>query len=461
MKLYDYQRDARDKMLTLKGVGLLGMEMGTGKTRVALAVARRMGLTKLVVVVPLSAVSVWRDELRRVWKRCIFVDATEGTVRERAALMKQALRRERRPVLVAVGYETYWRPPLRRQFDAGVQGIIYDEVHRLKGRGSKRTRMAHTLTRRIRMRLGLSGTPAPNGFQDLFGVMKALNPRVFGTRYADFEERYITKGGYWGREITGYRNEDEIEERLQEHAFRITKDEALDLPPRTDVNLRVKMSAKERKVYDRMEEHAISEIDGYYAGRAASGVAVSRIVLTNILRLQQVTSGFIKVSDGREIEFGSSKLDTLRDFLEDAIPQVGRVVVFCRFTKDIDRVRDMVQKSKLASAFQYDGRVKRGKKREAVLKNFRVADRAVLVAHIAVASLAIDLTAAHVGVFYSPSYSFEQYAQSRDRLHRIGQKHPVTYYHLVTHDSIDEEIQEALGDKSDMSKRIMKRRALR
>lgn len=446
--LYDYQEGAVRRLVELGGCGGLFLAMGTGKTRTALEIARRLRCRKILIVAPLSAIGGWKLERSLFWPRLSLGNASVGTLARRAELLRT---QEHHAFLV--GYETYWKDPLSTEIIKWQPDmVIYDEAHRLKGRSSRRSRFAARLVHVVPYRLGLTGTPVANGPEDLFGIYRALDPRVFGTVWLNFEGRYIVKGGYFNYEIVGYRNVLELRQKVASTSVRVTKAQALQLPPQVDVTIPVQLGAKARKVYGEMKKKAIAEVEGMIRGRAAAGVTLSRSILTNVLRLQSITGGWTKLSDGRVLDISSEKQDVLVDFLEDATPQVGRVVVFCRFRHDIDRLVEALAGRE--HTFVLDGRVP-PEYRDELLDNFRAANYGYLIAQIAVASLGIDLTCSYTGVFYSPDYSLANFLQSRSRLHRHGQKHKVTYYHLVAEDTIDGKVYEALRDKADVARDVL------
>jgi len=297
----------------------------------------------------------------------------------------------------------------------------------------------------------------PNGAQDAFSVFKAIDPDVFGTRYADFEARYIQKGGYLNYQIVGYKEEEELQQRIADHSFRITKADALDLPPQVDVVVPVELSKKGRFYYDKMAKDAIVQIDE----ASSKGTALGRIVLSQELRLQQIASGFVRVEEkGEIVSFDHSKRDTLKDLLSDILVQEQKAVVFCRFRRDVENACAVAEELG-ANTFRLDGTVP-PTTREKYIRQFTTIDSpSVLIAQIQVAALSIDLTAAHVGIFYSRNWSYLDYDQARSRLHRHGQDQKVTYYHLIARNTIDEKIQRGLEKKEDMQAILLrdKRRA--
>ena len=455
LNLRPYQREAVDKLLRLDGCGGLWLAMGTGKTRTALTIAQELGCRRVLVVTPPPpATRIWSTEVESCWPGALCTQAAYGSVVDRAEMMRMVAR-QHNPQIVIVTYYSYWRDRLRKAIlYYRPDMLILDEAHRCIHRGAKQTRFAHTLANYVPHRLGLSGTPAPNGLQDYFSIYKALRPSLFGTRYADFESRYIRRGGYLGYQIVGYQNEDELQEKVAATSYRVAKD-VLGLLPPTDVSLQVPLV--DTTVYERIRKKALADVRGMLNGQHASGTAIARTALVNVLRLQQITSGFVKVEDGNEIELSTEKLDALSELLADAVLQADHVVVFCRFRHDI--IAAAKRASKVAKTFTLWGDTPQGD-RDGLLEAFRREPRAVLVANIAVASVSIDLTCASVAIFFSLDYSLTNYQQARDRIHRHGQTRHVTYYHLIADvlgrtASIDEKVLRTLARKEDLSRRIL------
>lgn len=461
---YRHQRLAIRTARELDGRCGIFMGVGTGKTRVAIRVAATYG-KKILVVGPLMAIGVWRAEVRKWMPQARTVSLETIPVQARAAKLRRIRRLQtNRTVFVLVGYESYWRKPLRQEIERyAPAAIIYDEAHRLKERGAKQSRFAHALASESNKIptpsciLPLTGTPSPNGHQDIFSVFKTFAPSVFGPRWPEFVERYIVYGGYMDYEIKSYKNEDELAELVAAHSIRVTKEEALDLPPEVDVNIPIKLSTKSRRVYDAMADDAIAEIDS----SDGSGVAISRITLTNQIRLSQMTSGFVTVDDGRELRFGTEKRDALRELLSDIILDAHHVVVWARFTNDIETclevAREIVGDEQ---TFRLDGKVAQ-KKRHPRIKRWRRAESGIIVAHPKVAGEIIDLSAASADVFYSKDWSLLSYDQARGRVHRSGQTRKVTHYHLTCIDTVDRKIMAALKHKRELSRRLLDRKRAR
>lgn len=452
--LYPYQERAVKFLQFRKGCAGLFQEMGTGKTRVALTYCQREQLDRVLIVAPISVASVWEQEIRKLGMDVIAVNLTSGSVVQRRQMIdfwKEQQHYDAKPVYIIVNYESFWRMPLRQAIQLWrPEMIILDEAHRIKGRTTKQAKFAHALVAVTTHRLALTGTPVTNGLQDLFSVYKFIDPSVFGTRYADFESRYIIKGGFQGYSITGYRDTEVVAEKVRETAFQISKAEALELPDKTDVILPVKLDPKTRSKYMEVKKNAVAQIEGVDEnGKPVKGVVLARIVLSTVLRLQQITNGFVGTDLGNIIVISDEKLRACKELVEDALADNHQVVVFCRFLKDIERLSTVLPRSDtIFGAIPQPERAAR-------VEAFQRGDIRVLICQIQVASLGIDLTAADIGIFYSTGFSLTDWLQSRDRIHRHGQTKKVTYYTLEAENTVDQKVRQALMDKINIASKVV------
>lgn len=464
--LWPHQRKALRFIRSRKGKAGLFMEMGTGKTRVGLAAVA--ACRRVLVVSPVSVCSVWADEIATLQELTnslpfTVVDVSEGTIRERTERVRQ-VRKVDKPILFLCNYDSYWREPLRGAFrKAGLDAVIMDEAHRIKGRATKQSHFAHTLSinDNIPIRLALTGTPIANGIEDLYSIYKFIDPTVFGTNWSTpdgtgFEDRYIKMGGYYKHEIVGYDHVDEVTAKVNATAFQTSKSESLPgLPSRLDVPVKFKLTKASRDRYNQFVTNDIIDVIGRYNGKVVEGKALARIVLTKLLRLQQFTSGFVKDDAGREIDVSNEKLNVALDLISDATAGGQRVVVFCRFRNDIKRLYLALTKQRY-KVVVITGKVKGAARRRA--QDQLVSGQAtVLLAQTQTTKEGLNkLTAANVGIFYSVSHSLLDFTQARDRLHRPGQTKPVTYYHLIAKGTVDETVYEALQDKQQIARMVAK-----
>ena len=190
--------------------------------------------------------------------------------------------------------------------------VIGDEGHKIKAPGGKASRFCGRLAGNARTRLLLSGTPLPNNPLDMYGQARFLDPGIFGTSFARFRARYAEVATYKGfPEVVGWRNEEEFRRILDLIMFRVDK-EVLDLPPLTHSRRYVYLPPKATKVYEKIMSQFVADVE--------DGVVTAGNALTRLLRLQQITSGFVKDDDGTERELHSEKEEALRELIE-GLPQ--------------------------------------------------------------------------------------------------------------------------------------------
>lgn len=462
--------------MSSKGFGLF-FEMGCGKSLTALAIMGALweqGLIRRVLVIaPGSVVSVWEDELKKFAAFPYTFSALLGTKAQRLkklAALEDGGRIATSPpwaaprndgesvggadgfgteLLVAgINYESVWRDEI---FEAllrfGPELVICDESQRIKNHKAQQTVAAVELAKRAKYRLALSGTPITQDVQDLFSQYDFLDSTVFGENFYSYRNRYCLMGGFGSKQVIGTKNEDELSNRMYSIAYRVTKAEALDLPPETFLYRKVELSPKERKLYDEMRRNAYIEL-------SAEQEVSATTVLTKLLRLQQIAGGFIK-ADGEERvqQIGTSKLDALEDILEDYVLGEGRqLVIFARFIPEIDGICELLRKKGI-SYHRITGDVALEDRGQRV-SEFQSGQKQCFVAQIQTAGLGITLHAASAAVFYSVGYNLADYQQALARIHRKGQTQPCTYIILQGANTVDQKVMEVLEKKSDVAKRI-------
>ena len=218
------------------------------------------------------------------------------------------------------------------------------------------------------------------------------------------------------------------------------------------------MTAKERKLYNEIKKECFAEIDG--------GTISAAMITTKLLRLQQITGGFIQLDDdAKPKQIGTGKLKALEDIVDDYVVDGGKkLVIFARFIPEIHAICEMLDKKKIpdgkggSKPMRYSkiwGAVKLEDRGEQVRQFQQEDDVRVFVAQIDTAGLGITLTAADTAVYYSLNYNYAAYEQSLARIHRIGQKNNCTYIHLVCPKTVDTQILKALHKKEDLAKSIV------
>ena len=431
---------------------MLDMDMGCGKTRVAIdTVTMREDVHKVLVVCPKAVIPVWRTNLIKFcfgneWQ-CW--DDTKGTVAQKTQSINEFLAHSDPflKVFVIVNYDIVWRRPLGdRLLALGFDCVILDESHRAKAAGSKVSKYLAMLGKRVHYRMCLSGTPMANSPLDVYGQYRFLDPSIFGTRHDLFLQEYAIMGGPEHRFIVGFKNQQKLQAKFQSIAYTCKMEDIKDrlklpdqLPP---VTRYVQLPARDMKTSKTLGKEFVAE--------CGSGMLAVSNVLSKMLRLQQIAAGFCVVQDSpidpaRTEELNTAKEDELLDLFEDISPRAS-VVVFCVFVHDLDAVARSTLKAK-RSTFELSGRANQ-------LEEWKQTPGGVLAVQIQAGAEGVDMTCANLAVYYSLPHSLALYNQSKARLYRPGQTRPVTFCHLLAEGTIDEVMYKSLQNKRDLIEAI-------
>lgn len=440
-----------------KGFGLL-FEMGCGKTLTAIAIAGagyQMGkVERLLIVAPTSVVAVWPKELQEYAKFKYTCKTLLGEKKQRIKQIDDLLKFPFKALKVAViNYESTWRPEILeklKEFDADM--VIADESQRIKTYDAAQSKAMHELGDQARYKLILSGTPVQTAAIDIWSQYRFLDKTVFGDNFFKFRGRYAIMGGYGNKKIVGYKDLEGLIKKEHSIAFRVTKDEALDLPEQTFETRKIQFNQKEKNLYERIKKDSYAELDG-------GGHITATTVLTRLLRLQQLAGGFLVQDDAQKPQLVSrAKLDALADIIEDYVIGSGKkLVIFARFIAEVKAIMELTGKvlpKELKQVAIY-GDIKK-EDRGGIVKQFQEDPNTVLfIGQIDTAGTGITLTAADTCVYYSKNFNYATYSQSLSRIHRIGQRNCCTYIDLEIEGTIDELISKALSRKEDMAKTVV------
>ncbi len=424
-----------------KSVAILA-EMGTGKTLISIGIAGHLYLkneiNKLLIVAPLSITKVWEEEFAKFADFDYQIKVLEGTAYKKAEMLRNLFGNKLQ--VAVVNYESCWRME-KEIADWKPDMIICDESSKIKNPQAKQSKALHRLGKKSKHNIILTGTPVTNNPLDFFSQYKFLDEDIFGGSYYAFRSKYAIMGGYGNYQVVGYKNLQELTEKAHKVAFRITKKEALDLPEQVDTNRYIELEPKARATYNQVEKESYAELD--------SGELSTPNVLTKLLRLSQITGGYVKneFSDIAE-QVSSAKLNELEDIVEQCMEANKKLVVFARFIPEIDAIAKMLRTKKIKYSM-IRGDVK---DRASEVDKFQNDDETkVFIGQLQTTGMGLTLTAADTAVFYSLSYNFADYEQAKARIHRIGQKNTCTYIHLVAKNSIDEKVLEALSKKKNIA----------
>ena len=428
-----------------QGVALL-MEMGCGKTLTSIGIAGALyqfgKVNRILVVAPLSILGVWEQEFAEFADYPYTLTVLKGASSDKARMLQSI--ESRGLQIVVVNYESAWRIEKELlRFDADL--IIADEAHKIKEARTAQSKAMHHLGDKARYKLLLTGTVITNRELDVFSQYRYLNRKVFGDSFYVFRNRYFDMVGY-GNHIPRFRNYmlDDFLQRMHSVAFRVTKNECLDLPDITEEVRTVELEPKAKKIYKELEKESYTELEG------ADVSAVN--VLTKLLRLSQVTGGHLTDDEGDTSAVSTAKLDALSDILDTAMAEEKKIVVMARFVPELNDIQALLEKKGIGYAVVRGGI----KNRDEEIRRFQEdSDCRVFIGQIAAAGLGITLTAASTMVFYSLDYSMSNFEQAKARIHRVSQTENCLYIYLVAKGTVDAKVLRALRHKVDLAKTLV------
>lgn len=335
----------------------------------------------------------------------------------------------------------------------GPRGLVgIDESTTIKNHKAKRTKALLTIGKGFKYKRIMTGSPITKEPMDIYAQAAFLGPRLLGyNSYYAFQGRYAvtqkrTMGAHSFQQIVGYRNLDELTQKIDTFSYRVLKEDCLDLPPKTYTARYVTLTPEQRKMYEQLRQ------EGFLLMEDGDVVSTPQVI-TLMLRLQQVMSGHLMTDDGELMTFPSGRLEALKEI---AAETSGKMIIFSRFRHDIKQIEAELNKEYgEGSAVSYFGDTS-VEDRELAVKNFQDFDSKVrFFISNKTGAYGITLTEATTVVYFANDFDLETRIQSEDRAHRIGQKNPVTYIDLIAEGTIDEKIVENLRGKIDMSAKVL------
>jgi SNF2 family DNA or RNA helicase len=334
----------------------------------------------------------------------------------------------------------------------GANGMIaIDESTTIKNPKAARTKALLKISHNFKCRRILTGSPVTKSPLDLFAQCAFLDPQILGYRsYYAFQARYAltqtrTMGSLSFNEIVGYKNLDELTDKIDTFSYRVLKKDCLDLPEKNYTVRYVGMTPEQRQMYQDISDQAMIEFED-------GELVTSLQMITALLRFQQILSGHLPTDDGNLVEFKTQRLDALMSCIEESS---DKIIVWSRFRYDIIRIKDALAKTYGSdSVVTYYGDTS-DEERQNAITLFQHGDARFFVANPATAGYGLTLTAANTVIYYANDFNLETRIQSEDRCHRIGQKNPVTYIDLICEGTVDEKIVQALRDKIDISAKVL------
>lgn len=427
-KLFDHQEVALAHM-QINDYFALFMEQGTGKTLPTLVHLNDLlkdGLIKDALIVgPISALGAWERDME------MFDAESQKRLQDNITI---------------INYESVWRVKQGVcKYDKEWGAIVLDEAQAIKGRTNKQSKFLLELSLKAKYKYILTGTPVSNGkLENIWALYTFLNPRkgprsvyseIFDGSYYDFLEKYCITNRW--RVPTRYVNVEELQDIINEYSYRVLKEDCLDLPEKLpDEIIKVPMGAKQKRAYKEMRNESTLIDYELVAENALARKTMER----------QLASGYIKV-DGELIEYDHNKLKTLMELLD---ANDKKVVIFAQYSYSIQSIEKMMTVNGINSV-TLDGR----QKDKNIWRKFQSdEDIRVIIVQYQSGSAGIDLFASDTIIYYEPTDRSELLEQSRDRIHRTGQKSKCSYYHLLTTGTVEVAMYRTLANFEDFNERL-------
>lgn len=460
-KPYTHQKQALKEARGREAFAYL-MEMGTGKTKVAvdeIGISYLDGLLDAVLVVaPKGVYANWTnieipthmpDDLAR--SAAIYLWDGMGTKRSQN-LAERCMTHKGLSILVmnteafssskkAIDFATKYLKSRRA-------AIFIDESTLIKNHSSARTKALVRLSPLAKFRRIMTGSPVTRSPLDFFAQFQFLKAGLLGTsnwfafrsRYAILEQKVF--GGRSVLTVSGYQNLPDLTERVRKHSFRVLKEECLDLPPKVFIRREVELTEEQAKAYAQMRDEAFAELENEQFASATA-------VITQIMRLHQIVCGHVTNADGELVRIPSKRVESLLELSEEL---TGKTIVWARYREDIRSIcaalRDVYGDR---AVVEYHGGTRTEDRASAVERFQKDPTCLFFVANQSTGGYGITLTAASNVVYYSNDYDLEKRLQSEDRAHRSGQTKSVTYVDLVAPGTVDDKIIEALINKKNIA----------
>lgn len=330
--------------------------------------------------------------------------------------------------------------------------MAIDESTTIKNPDAIRTRSIVQLGKSAKYRRILTGSPVTKSPLDLYKQCEFLNEGLLDyTSYYAFKSRYsvLRTANFGGRSVqivVGYKNLDELSQRIEQFSYRVLKEDCLDLPSYSFTKRIIQLSKEQQKIYQSMKQLALAQLDGKLMTTATA--------LVQLMRLHQITCGHFKSDDGTIQKIKNERLDALMDILSEV---ENKAVIWAHYKYDIEVIVEAIKKEYGPDSYvTYYGDTP-SEIRQNNIKLFQDENSKVrfLIGTPQTGGYGITLTAGNVMIYYSNGYDLEKRTQSEARINRAGQKRKMTYIDIIAEGTVDEKIVDALRKKVDIASKVM------
>jgi len=458
---YQHQLDGLRKAYGKPGFAYF-FDMGAGKSKTALdeacALYEQGEIEAVLIMAPKGNYHEWENQIAiHVPKRIETSVCRWQTTKSGDFWEWYDLDHSEKMVFVIVNIESV---PLKKGQECVLKTLerwkcfwVVDESTTIKSHSAKRTKLLCRLRYRAKYRRILSGLPTPQNVLDLYSQLDFLDPDIIGIKsYYGFQGRYaITKpmrsGNKTFQKVVGVKERllPELFAKMDPYMHRVRKKDCLDLPDKVFSVFEVELSKEQKQAYDDMKEFLMVMTD--------SGEATTETALAQLIRLHQITCGFLPMDDGTIKDFKHGRVDAMMHILEEC-PR--NVIVWCHYVHMIPKLRDAIAKKYGdESVVMYYGATKDQERLDAVRRFQDPEDPLQFIVGNRAMAYGLNLTAGQTNIYYTNDWNLEIRSQSEDRTHRIGQHNSVNYVDLVSPGTIDRVILGVLKSKRNFADFVM------
>ena len=336
--------------------------------------------------------------------------------------------------------------------------VAVDESTTIKNIKAKRTKALIKFAERAKYKRILTGSPITKSPLDLYSQFLFLAKKILGfDSYWSFQGRYavvksMKMGSHSFNQVVGYKNLDELKKKIEPYSYRVTKDEALDLPPKIYTSRQVDLTMEQERHYQSIKKSSVALLE-------SGEMVTAPEVMTRLLRLQQLLCGYLITDDGEMMSVESNRIAVLLEVIEE---MEGKVIIWSRFRHDIIEISERLKSIYgVATTVTYFGDTSMADRDEAIARFQNSEDPTrFFVSNPQTGGMGLTLHAAKNVIYYSNDFNLESRVQSEDRAHRVGQHNPVLYVDLVSPNTVDVHIVKTLVNKNKLANITLGERVL-
>jgi len=468
-KPYQHQKEALEKSYEHENFAYF-MEMGCGKSKVLIDniawLYEKSKIDCAIIVAPKGVYMNWKnseipihmhDSIRHkvyVWKANLNKKETE--------MLRESVTDRQRLRIILVNVEAFATKKVLQYLEKVAHRskilLAIDESTTIKNIKAKRTKALIQFGEVAKYKRILTGAPITKSPLDLYSQFLFLNSKILGhNSFWSFQGRYavvksVRMGAHSFNQVVGYRNLEEMKDKIDPFSYRTTKKEALDLPPKIYTTRQVDMTLEQSRHYDSLKQTSVALLN--------SGEIVSAPeVMTRLLRLQQLLCGYLVTDNGEIQEVPNNRMNVLLETIEE---MNGKIIIWSRFRHDIMKITETLKKTYGSdTVVNYFGDTSMKDRQEAIEKFQNLKSNVkFFISNPQTGGMGITLHAATNVIYYSNDFNLESRIQSEDRAHRVGQHHPVLYVDLMCPKTVDVHIVKTLLSKNKLANITLGERVL-